>query len=69
MKLTDDERAEAIITIRRGLGEDLRYGPDITTIATVPETLSTTSVWCPAVLWCGAWPKASVARPTRWCLK
>lgn len=43
MKLTDDERAEAIITIRRGLGEDLRYGPDITTIATVPENLSTTA--------------------------
>lgn len=43
MRLTDDERAEAIITIRRGLDEDLRYGPDITTIATVPESLSTTA--------------------------
>ncbi|KAA0111802.1 carboxylating nicotinate-nucleotide diphosphorylase [Mycolicibacterium sp. P1-5] len=37
MKLTDDELAEALITIRRGLDEDLRYGPDITTLATVPS--------------------------------
>ncbi len=37
MRLTDDELAEAVITIRRGLDEDLRYGPDITTLATVPE--------------------------------
>ena len=41
MRLTDDERAEAVITIRRGLDEDLRYGPDITTMATVPENRST----------------------------
>ena len=43
MRLTDDERAEAVITIRRGLDEDLRYGPDITTMATVPENRSTTA--------------------------
>ncbi len=43
MRLTDDERAEAVITIRRSLDEDLRYGPDITTMATVPENLSTTA--------------------------
>lgn len=43
MRLTDDELAEAVITIRRGLDEDLRYGPDITTIATVPENRSTTA--------------------------
>lgn len=36
MTLTADERAEALATIRRGLQEDLRYGPDVTTIATVP---------------------------------
>jgi len=34
--LSADERAEALSTIRRGLEEDLRYGPDVTTIATVP---------------------------------
>ena len=43
MRPTADERAEALITIRRGLDEDLRYGPDITTIATVPENLDTTA--------------------------
>ena len=43
MRLTDDECAEAVITIRSGLDEDLRYGPDITTMATVPEDLSTTA--------------------------
>ena len=43
MRPTADERAEALITIRRGLDEDLRYGPDITTIATVPEKLCTTA--------------------------
>ena len=41
MKLTDDELAEARITIRRGLEEDLRYGPDVTTLATVPEDATT----------------------------
>ena len=41
MKLTDDERSEALITIRRGLDEDLRYGPDVTTLATVPSDATT----------------------------
>ncbi|PND56998.1 nicotinate-nucleotide diphosphorylase (carboxylating) [Mycobacterium sp. ENV421] len=41
MTLTDDELAQARITIRRGLDEDLRYGPDITTLATVPEDATT----------------------------
>ena len=36
MTLTPDERAAALTTIRRGLEEDLRYGPDVTTHATVP---------------------------------
>ncbi len=36
MTLTDDERSEALAVIRRGLAEDLRYGPDVTTLATVP---------------------------------
>ncbi|MBB3606780.1 nicotinate-nucleotide pyrophosphorylase (carboxylating) [Mycolicibacterium sp. BK556] len=41
MKLTDDELAEARITILRGLDEDLRYGPDVTTLATVPADATT----------------------------
>lgn len=41
MTLTDDELTEARITIRRGLDEDLRYGPDITTLATVPDDATT----------------------------
>ena len=36
MTLTAAERIEALAVIRRGLEEDLRYGPDITTAATVP---------------------------------
>lgn len=36
MTLTPDERSEALAVIRRGLDEDLRYGPDLTTAATVP---------------------------------
>jgi nicotinate-nucleotide pyrophosphorylase (carboxylating) len=36
MTLTPDETAEALLVIRRALDEDLRYGPDVTTIATVP---------------------------------
>ena len=39
MTLTDAERQEALITIRRGLDEDLRYGPDVTTEATVPAMM------------------------------
>ncbi|EHB50641.1 nicotinate-nucleotide pyrophosphorylase [Mycolicibacterium rhodesiae JS60] len=41
MKLTDDELAEARLTILRGLDEDLRYGPDVTTVATVSEGATT----------------------------
>jgi nicotinate-nucleotide pyrophosphorylase (carboxylating) len=33
--LSPGERTEALGTIRRGLAEDLHYGPDITTLATV----------------------------------
>jgi nicotinate-nucleotide pyrophosphorylase (carboxylating) len=36
MRPTDGELAEARALIARGLDEDLRYGPDVTTIATVP---------------------------------
>lgn len=36
MRLTEDERLEALLAIRRALAEDLRYGPDVTTEATVP---------------------------------
>ena len=36
MSLTDDERREALEVVRRGLQEDLRYGADVTTAATVP---------------------------------
>lgn len=36
MSLTADEKSEALAVIRRGLDEDLRYGPDVTTMATVP---------------------------------
>ena len=41
MMLTPEERDEALVTIRRGLDEDLRYGPDVTTIATVPADART----------------------------
>lgn len=37
MQLSPEELAEARAVISRGLDEDLRYGPDITTVATVPE--------------------------------
>jgi len=36
VNLSPDETLEARATIRRGLEEDLRYGPDVTTNATVP---------------------------------
>ena len=35
MKLSAHERSEALAVIGRGLDEDLRYGPDVTTNATV----------------------------------
>lgn len=37
MHLSDCELAEARVTIGRALDEDLRYGPDITTLSTVPS--------------------------------
>ena len=41
--LTADDKVQALETIRRGLDEDLRYGPDITTIATVSADARTTA--------------------------
>jgi nicotinate-nucleotide pyrophosphorylase (carboxylating) len=43
MKLTDDELAEAREVIARGLDEDLRYGPDVTTLATVSAAATVTA--------------------------
>ncbi len=43
MPLSDTELMEARATIRRALDEDLRYGPDVTTIATVPAGAATTA--------------------------
>ncbi|WP_241471784.1 carboxylating nicotinate-nucleotide diphosphorylase [Mycolicibacterium neoaurum] len=42
--LTDTERAEARALIERALDEDLRYGADVTTEATVPADAVTTAV-------------------------
>lgn len=45
MKLSEAELTEAKAVIARGLDEDLRYGPDVTTLATVPaDTLCTARV-------------------------
>lgn len=43
MALTADERNEAGAVIARALEEDLRYGPDVTTLATVPAEATTTA--------------------------
>ncbi|MCG7611084.1 MULTISPECIES: carboxylating nicotinate-nucleotide diphosphorylase [Mycobacterium] len=43
MALSDVELAEAQTTIARALEEDLRYGPDVTTIATVGADAMTTA--------------------------
>jgi nicotinate-nucleotide pyrophosphorylase (carboxylating) len=43
MGLTDDELSEARVIIARALDEDLRYGPDVTTLATVPADATTTA--------------------------
>jgi len=43
MTLTADERAQAREVIRRGLDEDLRFGPDVTTVATVPADATTSA--------------------------
>ncbi|MBV9515645.1 MAG: carboxylating nicotinate-nucleotide diphosphorylase [Mycobacteriaceae bacterium] len=44
MRLTEHEVAEARAVIVRALEEDLRYGPDITTLATVPADAQSTAV-------------------------
>jgi nicotinate-nucleotide pyrophosphorylase (carboxylating) len=41
--LSQSELAEARETIKRALDEDLRYGPDVTTLATVPDGATTTA--------------------------
>ncbi|UQX09774.1 carboxylating nicotinate-nucleotide diphosphorylase [Candidatus Mycobacterium methanotrophicum] len=41
MTLSKCELAEAGATISRALDEDLRYGPDVTTLATVPDGATT----------------------------
>ena len=43
MTLSKCELAEARATISRALDEDLRYGPDVTTLATVPDGATTTA--------------------------
>jgi nicotinate-nucleotide pyrophosphorylase (carboxylating) len=43
MNLSECELAEARVTIRGALDEDLRYGPDVTTLATVPDGATTTA--------------------------
>lgn len=43
MTLSDTELAEARATIARALEEDLRYGPDVTTMATVGADAMTTA--------------------------
>ena len=43
MSLSECELAKARATIRRALDEDLRYGPDVTTSATVPEKATSTA--------------------------
>lgn len=43
MNLSESELAEARAAIGRALDEDLRYGPDITTTATVPDGATTTA--------------------------
>ncbi|MFB1297492.1 carboxylating nicotinate-nucleotide diphosphorylase [Mycobacterium sp. pW049] len=43
MMLTDEELTEARTVVARALDEDLRYGPDVTTLATVPARARTTA--------------------------
>lgn len=43
-RLSESELDEARAVIARGLDEDLRYGPDVTTQATVPADATTTAV-------------------------
>ncbi|WP_412523617.1 carboxylating nicotinate-nucleotide diphosphorylase [Dietzia lutea] len=41
--LDPDTRADAVVAIRRALEEDLRYGPDATSLATVPADARATA--------------------------
>jgi nicotinate-nucleotide pyrophosphorylase (carboxylating) len=50
MELSADELTEARRVIARGLEEDLRYGPDVTTLATVPVDATTTASMVPREL-------------------
>src|SRR4029077_20848379 len=43
MELSADELTEARRVIARALEEDLRYGPDVTTLVTVPADATTTA--------------------------
>lgn len=43
MALSAEEATEAAAVVARALDEDLRYGPDVTTLATVPTDASTTA--------------------------
>jgi nicotinate-nucleotide pyrophosphorylase (carboxylating) len=43
MALSDEVLIEAKVTIARALDEDLRFGPDMTTLATVPADATTTA--------------------------
>jgi nicotinate-nucleotide pyrophosphorylase (carboxylating) len=47
MTLSDEELAAANDVIRRGLDEDLRYGPDVTTLSTVPAGVRATASMVP----------------------
>lgn len=47
MALSEAELLSARDVIRRGLDEDLRYGPDVTTLATVPEGVRATASMVP----------------------
>jgi nicotinate-nucleotide pyrophosphorylase (carboxylating) len=47
MRLSECELTAVRDTIRRGLNEDLRYGPDITTISTVPAGAIATASMVP----------------------
>lgn len=47
MALSETELAETRLVIARGLDEDLRYGPDVTTAATVPAAAVTEAALVP----------------------
>ena len=47
MALSEAELLAARDVIRRGLDEDLRYGPDVTTLATVPDGVRVTASMVP----------------------